>query len=141
MKLVVDASVALSWVLPDENAKYTNASLAHVLEEGAVVPTIWSAEIANGLLTSVRRKRLEIDGVPRALLLFESLRIELDVHGGRDSVRRMFDAGSASGLTAYEASYLDLCVRAGLPIATQDAELERAARKAGVPIFAASSKR
>jgi len=141
LKLVVDASVALSWVLPDETAKYTNAALQRVLADGAVVPSIWSAEIANGLLSSIRRKRLGVDGVPRALQLLESLRIETEVRGGRDEVRRIFDAGTASGLTAYDAAYLDLCLRAGLPIATQDAELERAARKAGVAVFSASSKR
>ncbi|MCY2960343.1 MAG: type II toxin-antitoxin system VapC family toxin [Planctomycetota bacterium] len=135
MKLVVDASVALSWVLPDENAQYPNAALEQVIAEGAAVPSIWPAEIANGLLMAVRRKRIEVDRVPRALLLFESLRIEVDSRGARESVRHVFDAGWASGLTAYDASYLDLCLRSGLVLATQDDALARAAKRAGAAVF------
>lgn len=85
----------------------------------------------------MRRRRLEAAGAPRALLLFESLRIEVEAHGDREAVRRLYDAGSASGLTAFDASYLDLCLRSGLSLATQDEALARAARRAGAALFQA----
>ena len=39
-------------------------------------------------------------------------------------------------LSAYDASYLELSLRSGLPLATLDEDLQKAARKAGVVRFA-----
>ncbi len=104
------------------------------------MPAIWPSELADGLLSAVRRKRITVESVPKALALLEALLIEIEVQAAGLSVRRSFETGVTSGLTAYDAAYLDLCVREGLPIATQDAELQRAARNAGVSVFRASAK-
>jgi len=140
VRVVVDASVALGWVLADENTAFPQSVLEAVLARGAIVPAIWPSELANGLLSAVRRKRIAVESVPKALALLEALLIEIEVQGAGLSVRRLFETGVNSGLTAYDAAYLDLCVREGLPLATQDADLQRAARKAGVSIFTASAK-
>jgi predicted nucleic acid-binding protein len=45
-------------------------------------------------------------------------------------------AGSRSRrLSTFDAAYLELALRLGLPLATIDAKLTRAAAAAGVPIF------
>jgi hypothetical protein len=49
MPLVVDASVALAWALPDESSDYADAVLTVVDREGLRVPELWAREIANGL--------------------------------------------------------------------------------------------
>ena len=38
-------------------------------------------------------------------------------------------------LSAYDAAYLELALRTGLPLATLDADLAKAATSAGVPMF------
>jgi predicted nucleic acid-binding protein len=39
------------------------------------------------------------------------------------------------GLSVYDAAYLDLAMRSGLPLATQDAVLREAAVRCGVKIY------
>jgi len=56
--LVVDASVALAWALPDENSAYADAVLAAVEQDGLHVPELWAQEIANGLAVTYLRKRI-----------------------------------------------------------------------------------
>ena len=46
MALVVDASVALAWALPDESSAYADAVLVAVEREGLRVPDLWAREIA-----------------------------------------------------------------------------------------------
>ena len=58
MPLVVDASVALAWALPDEISAYADAVLAVVEIEGLRVPELWAREIANGLAVAYLRKRI-----------------------------------------------------------------------------------
>jgi predicted nucleic acid-binding protein len=58
MPLVVDASVALAWALPDESSAYADAVLAAVERDGLRVPELWTREIANGLAVAYRRKRI-----------------------------------------------------------------------------------
>jgi predicted nucleic acid-binding protein len=47
----------------------------------------------------------------------------------------LWRTASATRLTAYDAAYLDLAEVHGLALATQDAELRRAARRAGVQLL------
>jgi hypothetical protein len=58
MPLVVDASVALAWALPDESSDYADAVLIAVEREGLRVPDLWAREIANGLAVAYLRKRI-----------------------------------------------------------------------------------
>jgi predicted nucleic acid-binding protein len=58
MPLVVDASVALAWALPDELSEYADAVLARVETEGLHVPELWPREVANGLAIAYRRRRI-----------------------------------------------------------------------------------
>ena len=53
--LVVDASVALAWALPDESSAYGEAVLAVVEQDGLHVPELWAREIANGLAVAYLR--------------------------------------------------------------------------------------
>ena len=58
MPLVVDASVALAWALPDESSAYADAVLAVVEQDGLRVPELWAREVANGLAVAYLRKRI-----------------------------------------------------------------------------------
>lgn len=54
MSLVLDASVTFSWFFEDEQTPATDAVLDQVADQGAVVPTLWKLEIANGFVAAVR---------------------------------------------------------------------------------------
>jgi hypothetical protein len=62
--LVIDASIALAWFLPDESSAYALTALAAVEQSTIHVPDLWAYEVANGLVIASRRKRIKPADVP-----------------------------------------------------------------------------
>jgi predicted nucleic acid-binding protein len=115
MPLVVDASVALAWALPDESSDYADAVLVAVEREGLRVPDLWTREIANGLAVAYLRKRITFADEAVFLRALANLRIE--VQEPFTAVTAIRDGAAAAmrfGLTAYDAAYVDLASREGL---------------------------
>jgi predicted nucleic acid-binding protein len=133
--MIVDASVALDWIFHSERSARANRVLEQALEQGIVVPAIWPAEIANGLLAGQRRGKLKPTDIPAALALFEELPVIIRAPVSGAAIRVLVDAGSASGLTAHDAAYLELALRESAPLATTDEALRKAAEQAGVELL------
>jgi predicted nucleic acid-binding protein len=135
---VVDASIALSWCFEDETSALTDAILERLLEQPAVAPAVWSLEIANGLRSAERRGRIDEQSIPAATQLLMSLPIVVDETLGLDAaLGRVLPLARSAGVTTYDASYLDLAMRRGIPLATSDDQLARAARATGVGLVEA----
>ena len=134
MRMVLDAAVALSWCFPDEADEYTQRILEMQKSGGAVVPTIWPLEIANALVVAERKTRIEASEAGQ----FIALLLELGLRGGAatstQALGEIRALARAHGLSAYDAAYLELAIREGLPLATSDDALKRAARKTGVAL-------
>ncbi len=134
MPFVVDNSVAMAWCFEDEANPYTESVLDRLQADEAVVPSIWPLEAANVLLLAERRQRISEADLARLIVVLRSLPIAVSdisldaATGGALSLAR------ANRLTAYDTAYLDLAMREGLPLATQDAELAAAARRVGVTL-------
>lgn len=135
-ELVLDASLTLAWALPDEASAYSDAVLKKVAAGKAWVPALWPFEIANALLTAQKRGRYT--AAQRTAFVEElfKLPIEVDHRSPRGILDTHVALGQQYGLTAYDAAYLDLALRKGVPLATQDKALKAAAGKAGVKIAA-----
>lgn len=134
MPLVLDASVTLSWCFHDERTDYSMAVLQYLAQDIAIVPSIRLLEVTNSLLTSYRRGRLDADGVDEAFGILEDLQINVVPQTLRDSRGTVFELASEQNLSAYDAAYLDLALRQGLPLATLDDRLRAAAGNVGVAI-------
>lgn len=138
MNLVLDASVALSWCFHDEGGAYPDEVLESVVSGEAVVASLWTLEVANGLLAAERRGRIgaqEAVGVMSQLL---ALPIVIDPVERRRAFTVTHRLARTRGLSAYDAAYLELAIRTGLPLASLDQSLRDAARDEGVEIFRAS---
>ena len=86
------------------------------------------------MLIAERRGRLAPAAVARAIEL--SLRVAVSVHeipreAALGPVRSLADEQK---LTVYDAAYLHLAMREGLPLATLDQDLRTAAERVGVPL-------
>jgi predicted nucleic acid-binding protein len=141
MPLVVDASVALAWALPDESSAYADAVLAVVERDGLRVPELWAREVANGLAVAYLRKRIT-PADERAFLAALS-RLSIDVEEVPSALTVVRDGTAAAmryGLTAYDAAYLDLAAREKLTLATLDTAMRKAAEQSGVTIFRQSEE-
>jgi predicted nucleic acid-binding protein len=135
LNFVLDASVALAWAFEDERSRTAVAVLDELERSEAITSTIWSLEVVNGLLTAERRGRISAPDANR----FGALLLELPIVVDPVERRRPFDATRALArshrLTAYDASYLEVGLRLGLPLATLDERLARAAADAGVALL------
>jgi predicted nucleic acid-binding protein len=134
---VLDASVALGWALPDEGRAAPAFEVLASLANGvpAAVPAHWQAEVGNGLLMALRRGRLGPDHLPLILAQLSTLPVAVDDVGARDAWAEPLARALATGLTLYDALYLELAERRGVPLATFDAALRHAALAAGVAVL------
>ena len=135
MSVVIDSSVALTWCFDDEASAQTDAFFERVRDEGAVVPALWHLELANVLLQAEKRGRIATGDVATRLELIAELPIATDHETSARAWREVIALARAQGLTAYDAAYLELAVRRGLPLSTRDAALKGAARRIGVAIL------
>lgn len=133
---VLDASVALTWVFEDEFSDYSQF-VSEILNEGeAHVPIVWPLEIPNGVLNAVRRGRFLASDTQPFLGDLARLHIEIEPGFALETLGQTTLALVLNHrLSAYDASYLELAIRRGLPLATQDRKLADAAIAAGVELL------
>ncbi len=132
MTFVVDASVTLSWHLDDEPNAYSDKVLARLATEPAVVPRIWFLEIANGLLIAERRGRITSAHSSHVHQALANLPITADDLSLDIALGPILALARSEGLSAYDASYLELAMREGFSLATVDDRLRAAATRVGV---------
>lgn len=136
---VLDASFTFQWLFKDEASPEGYAALALIGTGGAAVPALWFIEITNGLGMAERRGRLTGAGLQDALRLLRSLTLSVDEPPSLAWSEPVLDLMRAHRLTAYDATYLELAARSGLPLATRDKALQRAAGAIGVALLEASA--
>ena len=137
MSFVLDNSVALAWCFEDEQTPAIMALLDRVADAGAVAPQLWPVEAFNGLLTAERRGRSDREVRDRLAGFLQALPIRIDDETASRSWTTTAHLADQHRLTAYDATYLELAMRHGLPLATTDTALIAAARVAGVQLLAA----
>ena len=128
---VVDASVSAAWFLPDEATAETEAALQATATHDVWVPALWLLEIGNLLLSAQRRKRITAEKRRELASAASALRIKVDREPV--SIVTLDEIAARHGLSAYDAAYVELALRRGLAVATQDRALGTALAKAGVP--------
>jgi len=120
-ELVLDASVALAWCFRDERTEATAELLERVQTDAAAVPSLWHLEVVNVLALAERRRRITPAESAELITLLEMLEIVREER-----------------LTAYDAAYLELAMRLGLPLASKDDDLCDVAERLGVSVLRAA---
>ncbi len=132
MAFVLDASITACWAFQDEDHPDAGLTFHRMRVEEAVVPCLWWFEVRNILVVNERRGRIAESDTAAFLLNLSRLRVRLDPLPEGDAVLRL---ARTHRLSVYDATYLELAQREGLPLATLDAELRRAAAEAGVALL------
>ena len=136
MNFVVDPSYAMAWVLKDEATSETNKILISLGQGSkAFAPALWRWEIANALLNVEKRNRATKAEVGKHMNLLKSYPIEIDEAAVDQAWAATHLLAQKHKLTSYDASYLELAIRRGLPLASLDAELQVAAKAENVEVF------
>ena len=132
---VLDASFTFQWLFQDEASPDGYAALAVIGRDGAVVTALWFVEITNVLRMSERRGRIAETGLQEALRLLRSLPLIVDEPPSLAGAEPILRLMRTHRLTAYDATYLELACRPGLPLATKDRDLLVAVPAAGAALF------
>lgn len=135
MIVVLDSSATLAWVLEDERES-AEAALDLLSAERAAVPAHWILEITNGLRLAMRRQRLKPGEIAAILERLRILPLIVDTETATRGWTDTLALADKYELTTYDAAYLELALRIDAPLATLDHQLARAARSAGVELFA-----
>jgi predicted nucleic acid-binding protein len=132
---VIDNSVVMSWCFKDQANSYADSILEKLTEAIAYVPSVWSLEVVNVLLAAERKKCIsEADSV-RFISLLSQLPIVVEYESPEKAMKDLLGLARAHSLSSYDASYLDLAMRKGLPLATLDEKLRKAAEATKVALL------
>jgi len=133
-RFVLDNSVVMSWCFRDADGGYADAVLERLAAAEALVPAIWPLEVANVLVAAERRGRLTEADSAHFLRLLSDLPISVHQEAPGRVTGEILALARETGLSSYDASYLDLAMREGIPLATRDEALGKAARRLKVPL-------
>lgn len=132
--VVVDSSIALTWCFEDEASTETDELFRQVRDDGAIVPGLWHLELANVLLQAEKRGRITASDVTMRLGLIAELPIAVDQETTSRAWREILAVARAQSLTTYDATYLELALRRGVPLLTRDDALAGAAKRVRVAV-------
>jgi predicted nucleic acid-binding protein len=135
MTLILDSSVTLAWVYSDETSEALRRVFDLVTNDGAWVPALWRLEVANVLEMGVRKGRNDATFRDATLADLALLPITVDPETDRQAWGATVRLASRHRLTLYDAAYLEVAQRRGLPLATLDQELRVAANAVGVELL------
>jgi predicted nucleic acid-binding protein len=126
MAFVLDCSVTLAWLLPDEDAAAVDALADELARSTAVVPAIWPYEVVNALQVAQRRARIDDNDLIRVWGALAALPIEIEAVAKDHVFSAVGQLGRRLGITSYDAAYVELAARRKMPLATLDARLRKA---------------
>ena len=133
--VILDCSLTMAWCFEDETTEYSEKILNTLATSHAWVPALWCIEVANVLLIAERKKRISHTKASAFQQYLNDLLIHVDDYLVKKPIEIILDLARETGLTAYDATYLELAIRKNLPLATLDKDLKNAAKQAGVPLF------
>jgi predicted nucleic acid-binding protein len=137
MAFVLDASITACWAFQDEDHPDASGAFDRMRAEEGVVPSLWWFEVRNILIVNERRRRITESDTAAFLLSLSRLRIRVDRVPDENGVLRL---ARVHRLSAYDAAYLELAQREGLPLATLDADLRKAAAGERVALVSMNAK-
>ena len=130
MTLVIDASVAIKWVLPEDGAE--RAAALHAQPDELIAPTLIAAEIGSAMRKHVAAKALSTSEALSAAQIATGL-IDRMVPIP-ELAQRALEISIAFRHPIYDCFYLALAERENLEFVTADAKLIAVAKKAKVKV-------
>jgi predicted nucleic acid-binding protein len=131
MRYVLDASIAITWALRDEDHPLADLAFHYIQADSVVVPGIWWYEVWNILVINERRNRISQADSAKFLRNLTQFSIGLDLPKGV----QVMDLCRKHKLSAYDAAYLAAAKSNRLPLATLDKALKSAALAEGIPLL------
>ncbi|RZD16879.1 MAG: PIN domain-containing protein [Candidatus Acididesulfobacter guangdongensis] len=138
MKFVLDNSITMRWLFGDEKKEdldYAIAVLETMKEAEASVPAIWGLEVSNVIAKAEAKGLIAESRSTLFIQMLNNLDIQPDMQTYLYSLNDILNLARRYGLSAYDASYLELALRRNIPLATLDEDLIKAVKKSGTEIY------
>ena len=135
MAFVVDASVAMGWLLHSQADRYTSTAEAALINSPGWIPCHFGIEILRSLRSQERRNLLPAQAVDEAISRLLDFPLQQDADDALEHIPTIVALARREGLRVGDAGYLELAMRLDLPLATRDRALARAAERSGVSVF------
>jgi predicted nucleic acid-binding protein len=133
--IVIDASLAIAWLLQEPELLAAPDVYASLPEEIIIVPSHWPVEIASALQVNVRRGRIPLDVFDAMIERLARLRPTVDRAVPIAEVGTLTRFALAQKLTVYDAAYIQLAARYEAPLATLDQDMRAAGRRLSLPLL------
>ncbi len=143
MRFVLDNSVTMRWLFGDGSPSdqvYAKHVLSSVADGNVLVPGIWCLEVANVIARAESKYGLTEARSAEFIHALQQMHIHVDPKTCGHAMSDTLQLARRYNLSAYDASYLELALREGLPIATLDEALQKAAKKTGAKRFTSKSQ-
>jgi predicted nucleic acid-binding protein len=135
MDFVLDASIAMGWLLQSQASQLTNVAEEALLDGTAWVPDHFGIEVMRALRGHERRGLLAPSAVDEALTRLRHLPLKPDPERMLHRFADIVGLARRHGLRVADAAYLDMALRMNLPLATRDTALAQAAVAASASLF------
>lgn len=135
MPFVLDCSMTMAWIFPDEVTQNSESVRDSLVMDFALVPALWFHEVGNVLCSATRRGRIDRKDWSSIQENLSELPIETDEESHHHVLSSVLPLAFRLGLSVYDASYLELAIRHGLPLATLDRELVTKAQGINIKII------
>ena len=135
MSFVLDSSATLGWLYVDERTPAALELSDRTAASEVWVASIWHLEIANSLQFGVIRGRIDATFRDLSLADLKRLKILVDNETHAFAWTSTLSLADRFRLTLYDACYLELAQRRGLPLATLDREMRAAGQALGVELL------
>jgi predicted nucleic acid-binding protein len=132
--VVLDASAAAAWVLPDEASRAAKDLYAQACAEdsGFHAPLLWQWEMGNLLLMAQRRARIAAGAADAGLQTLSAAQLQFDAAPDLHRQLQIARLAQTHNLTFYDATYLELVLRLNGQLASRDRQLLSAAAVCGI---------
>lgn len=131
MAFVVDTSAVIAWFIKDQATARTNRLRERARREALHAPAVLPLEIVNAVWQLQKRRRLSAHQADE--IVAKATRLKINIHAAAVPMRSLLGVARDHDLAAYDASFIELAQRLGMPLAAKDEMLLAAARRAGVP--------
>ena len=132
MAFVLDASLAVGWVVARQATTYSRGIRLRARREPYHAPALWRLEVVNALRSLERRRTMAADAAEVAVDILERMRPNF--HEAAMPCADLLRLARKFDLSAYDANYLALALDLRLPIACSDGALRSVLARAGVKL-------
>jgi predicted nucleic acid-binding protein len=135
--IVIDASATIALILNEDAAATSEQTFRRLVADDVVVPNHWIAEIGNALVSNVRRGRLDRRQFEFVTTTLEQLEINVEPPPTFSELIAIAEGAIDSGLTYYDAAYVDKARSYQAPLFTFDRKMRAAASRLSIPLLPA----